>query len=193
MHAPSHGASTAYLGHCLVTGAAGFLGKQLVQTLLQRGLRVRALVRNTPLTLQHDRLECLSGDIQNSQQMDLLVRALIRCFIQPPRLPHSAVALSHGRIGIRPTRSMLRELKMSSGACQAHGVRRLIYTSSVDTCFNGEEDLHMDEHTAYATHFSCVYQETKVPAEQSVLAANTSGGLLTCALRPDGIWGLAAV
>jgi hypothetical protein len=47
----------------------------------------------------------------------------------------------------------------------------------------------MGEHTPYATRFACVYTGTKIPAEQSVLAANTPGGLLTCALRPNGIWG----
>ncbi len=66
---------------------------------------------------------------------------------------------------------------------------RLIHTSSVDVCFNTEENVHMDEHTPYATRLNCLYTETKILAEQSVLAASGQDGLLSCALRPDGIWG----
>jgi 3beta-hydroxy-delta5-steroid dehydrogenase/steroid delta-isomerase len=75
-------------------------------------------------------------------------------------------------------------------ACQSQGVTRLIHTSSVDTCFNGTENLHMDEQaTPYATDYPCVYTQTKIKAEKSVLVANGQGDLLSCALRPDGIWG----
>ncbi len=185
----SGGARTSYLGHCLVTGAAGFVGSHLVKALLQRGLRVRALVRNTPLVLQHDRLECFSGDIQNAQQMLQACEGIDTVFhtaAMIATLGGSAVTARYREqayaINVTGTNNVIR-------GCQAQAVGRLIHTSSIDTCFNGEEDLHMDEHTSYATRLGCVYQETKISAEQSVLAANTPGGLLTCALRPDGIWG----
>ena len=180
---------SSYLGHCLVTGAAGFVGSHLVKALLQRGLRVRALVRNSPLVLQHDRLECVSGDIQNAEQMVQACEGINTVFHTAAMIATmggSAVTAKYRdqayAINVTGTENVIR-------ACQIQGVGRLIHTSSIDTCFNGEDDLHMDEHTAYATHFRCVYQETKIPAEQSVLRANTPGGLLTCALRPDGIWG----
>ena len=183
------GAPTAYLGHCLVTGAAGFVGSHLVQALLQRGLRVRALVRNSPLPLQHNRLECIQGDIRDAEQMLHACAGIDTVF-------HTAamIATLGGRAVTRAYREQAYAINVTGTenvirACQLQGVRRLVHTSSVDACFNGETDLHMDEHTPYATRFGCVYQETKVPAEQAVLAANTPGGLLTCALRPDGIWG----
>jgi 3beta-hydroxy-delta5-steroid dehydrogenase/steroid delta-isomerase len=189
MHAPLNRGAPAYLGRCLVTGAAGFVGKHLVRALLQRGLRVRALVRNSPLLLQHDNLECVQGDIQNAQQMLLACAGIDTVF-------HAAamIATLGGSAVTRAYRDQAHAINVTGtgniiSACQAQGVRRLLYTSSVDACFNGEEDLHMDEHTPYATRLGCVYQETKIPAEQAVLAANSQVGLLTCALRPDGIWG----
>jgi 3beta-hydroxy-delta5-steroid dehydrogenase/steroid delta-isomerase len=46
-----------------------------------------------------------------------------------------------------------------------------------------------DERLPYARRFVDLYSETKALAEQAVLAANGGGGLLTCALRPGGIYG----
>lgn len=191
MLAPSNRAATAYLGRCLVTGAAGFVGKHLVKVLLQRGLRVRALVRDPSLLIQHDNLECMQGDIRDAQQTLLACKGIDTVF-------HTdAMSASLGGKGVtRAYRERAHAINVTGtgniiSACQAQRVRRLVYTSSVDTCFNGEENLHMDEHTPYATRLGCVDQETKIPAEQAILAANSSVGygLLTCALRPDGIWG----
>lgn len=74
-------------------------------------------------------------------------------------------------------------------ACQQRGVRRLVHTSSIDVCFNMEEDVHVDSRTPYATNLTDLYTETKILAEKAVLAANGEAGLLTTALRPDAIYG----
>ncbi len=66
---------------------------------------------------------------------------------------------------------------------------RLVYTSSVDVCFDGAPTPNMNQQTPYASHPKSVYAETKIAAERRVLRANGEGGLLTCALRADGIYG----
>ncbi|MEH6550288.1 MAG: NAD-dependent epimerase/dehydratase family protein [Pseudomonadales bacterium] len=181
--------AAAGLGHCLVTGAAGFTGSFLVKALLSRGYRVRALVRNTPLDLQHKDLECFSGDVQDAERMLQACDGIDTVFHTAAHIATmggSAVSKAYRdkafAINVEGTGNII-------SACQQQGVTRLIHTSSVDVCFNSEENLHMDENTPYATRFTCVYTETKIAAEKLILAANSADGLRTCALRPDGIWG----
>jgi 3beta-hydroxy-delta5-steroid dehydrogenase/steroid delta-isomerase len=47
----------------------------------------------------------------------------------------------------------------------------------------------MDSNTPYATYVYDMYTETKMEAEKRVRAANGKEGLLTCAIRPAGIYG----
>ena len=75
-------------------------------------------------------------------------------------------------------------------ACQAHGVGRLIYTSTPSVTHRAThpvEGLGADE-VPYGEDFQAPYAATKTIAEQAVLAAN-SPALATVALRPRLIWG----
>jgi 2-alkyl-3-oxoalkanoate reductase len=68
-------------------------------------------------------------------------------------------------------------------------VRRLVYTSSPSVTFDGHEQRGIDERAPYARRWLCHYPHSKALAEEEVLAANGTGDLLTCALRPHLIWG----
>jgi 3beta-hydroxy-Delta5-steroid dehydrogenase / steroid Delta-isomerase len=46
-----------------------------------------------------------------------------------------------------------------------------------------------DETLPYTTCFNDLYTETNVMAERFVLSQNGVGGMLTCSIRPSGIWG----
>ncbi len=177
------------LGVCLVTGAAGFLGRNIVQRLLDEGLRVRALVRSTPLRIEHENLQCFSGDVS---RLDTLLPA----FADVNSVFHTAalVSLLGGR-AMRPSyrdeawRVNVTGTENVIEACARAKVDRLIYTSSVDVCFEGKPLPNMTESLPYPKHFKSIYAETKAAAEQRVLEANDESGLRTCAIRPDGIYG----
>ena len=177
------------LGACLVTGAAGFLGNNLVRALLGEGYTVRAVIRNTPLELEHPKLEIVRGEVEDPERMMEVCEGIDTVF-------HTVAQLS--LLGGKAASNEYRESAYAANvggvenlirACHAHGVERLVHTSSIDVCFNSEVDLEMGEHTPYATNMSCLYTETKIEGEKVALAANGTNGLLTTVLRPDGIYG----
>lgn len=74
--------------------------------------------------------------------------------------------------------------------CVAHGVPKLVFTSSAGVVYDGEEQvMDVDERLDFPVTPMDAYNETKARAEALVLAANGKDGLLTCALRPAGIFG----
>jgi len=182
------------LGHCLVTGAAGLVGNNLVKTLLIRGCKVRALVHRTPLSLEHPNLQCISGNITDADAMVEACQGIKTVF-------HAASMI--GLLGGKSATAHLRKPALYNDAggtenmiqaCLAQGVERMLYTSSVDVCFDGDPLPDMDQSTPYATKPKSVYAETKIEAEKRVLGANGKEGaggrsLTTCAIRPDGIYG----
>ena len=74
-------------------------------------------------------------------------------------------------------------------AGQAAGVKRFVYTSSNSVVMGGQNIAGGDETLPYTNRFNDLYTETKVVAERFVLSQNGVGGMLTCAIRPSGIWG----
>lgn len=177
------------LGTCLVTGAAGFLGSNLARGLLAEGYRVRALIRNTPLELEHPRLEIVQGEVEDAERMMEACEGIDTVFhtaAQLALLGGSAASEAYRRSAYQANVGGVENLIR---ACNAQGGRRFVHTSSIDVCFNSEIDLEMDEQTPYASTMSCLYTETKIEGEKRVLAANGEHGLLTTSLRPDGIYG----
>ena len=178
-----------HLGTCLVTGAAGFLGSYLVRSLLDEGYRVRAVIRNTPLELEHPNLEIIRGEVEDAERMMEACDGIDTVFhtaAQLALLGGSAASESYRRSAYASNVGGVENLIR---ACHAQGVSRFVHTSSIDVCFNSEVNTGMDEHTPYATNMSCLYTETKIEGEKRVLAANGEGGLLSSSLRPDGIYG----
>jgi nucleoside-diphosphate-sugar epimerase len=74
-------------------------------------------------------------------------------------------------------------------ACRQQGVKKLVYTSSIDVVFDGSPIRNGDETLPYARHHLDYYGTTKMIAEKAVLAANGQDGLATCVLRTAGIFG----
>jgi NADH dehydrogenase len=60
-----------------LTGASGFVGSHVLRALLDRSMRVRALVRDpSRLALKDARLVCVEGDLFDAQALDRLVQGV---------------------------------------------------------------------------------------------------------------------
>jgi 3beta-hydroxy-delta5-steroid dehydrogenase/steroid delta-isomerase len=180
---------TTDLGRVMVTGGSGFVGGNLVAALLDRGHWVRSFDR-VPSTLEaHPRLETVVGDIRDTGSVAAAVDGVDTIF-------HTAalIELMGGRsvtpeyrrrsfdVNVAGTRNLVR-------AARQAGVKRFVYTSSNSVVIGGKAISGGDETLPYTDRFADLYTETKVAAEKFVLSANAVGGLLTCAIRPSGIWG----
>jgi 2-alkyl-3-oxoalkanoate reductase len=166
----------------LVTGASGFLGLYLVEQLLARGHRVRALCRGTSPRLDALGAETVRADLRERQAVLAACRGADIVF-------HVGGAAGMGGPWQRYFQANVVGTQNVVEGCMKHGVSRLLYTSSPSVTFDGRSQEGIDESAPYAKRWLCHYSRSKAMAEQHVLAANGRNGLLTAALRPHLMWG----
>ena len=160
----------------LVTGAGGFLGQYVVEQLVARGDRVRALVRRPCPALESLGVEIVTADVRDAA-------AVARACVGAQVVHHVAgVAGIWGpwdryySINTVGTRNVI-------AGCRAANVGRLVYTSSPSVTFAGSAQEGVDESGPYAARWLCHYPHSKALAEAEVLAAN-GPELATCACGP---------
>lgn len=166
----------------LVTGAAGFLGRYIVEQLLAEGAAVRALVRRPAPELERLGAACVHGDLRELAPVkracrgaDVVIHAAAAAGIWGPwKHFHDANVLG--------TKNLL-------SGCYHGGVQRLVYTSSPSVTFAGRDQCGVDESAPYPKRWLAHYPHSKAIAERMVLEASGAHGLATCALRPHLIWG----
>jgi 3beta-hydroxy-delta5-steroid dehydrogenase/steroid delta-isomerase len=176
---------TAALGHCLVTGAAGYLGRHLVRELLRRGARVRGFDL-AALDLRHPHFEHVQGDVTCWEDVRKACEGIDTVF-------HTAAVLDFARFATKRQRARSHAVNVTGvehvvRAAREARVSRLVHTSSNNVTLDGPV-IDGDESRPYAARAWDLYTETKVLGEQAALAANGHGGLHTCAIRPGGIYG----
>jgi len=178
---------TTNLGRVLVTGGSGFVGTNLVTELLDRGHAVRSFDRAPSPLAARDRLETVVGDITDEDDVARAVDGV-------DTVIHTAAIIDLMGGGSASARQ--RSFAVNVGgtknlvhAAQAAGVKRFVYTASNSVVMGGQSITNGDENLPYTTRFADLYTETKVVAEKFVLSANGQDGMLTCSIRPSGIWG----
>ena len=179
---------TADLGTVLVTGGAGFVGGNLVNTLLQRGFKVKSF-DIIGSTLEHENLENIEGNICDPATVEKACEGVDTVF-------HTAAI-----IGLKGGRSVSKEYRDQSYAVNVEGTKnlfhalqkaggkRFVYTASNSVILEGKPVQQATEAMPYTDRFNDLYTETKVVAEKWILSQNGAGGVHTCSIRPSGIWG----
>lgn len=164
----------------LVIGGTGFIGQAIVDQLLKRGEPVRVFDLSPH---PNPDVETIIGDLRNTAQVDESLRGVDTVY-------HTASFIFYG-VG-RPKHVYeinVESMKHVLAACRKHGVRRFIYTSSAETMLGDGKGVTGDESLPYPASHCSYYGETKAIAEGMVLQANGDGDLLTCSMRPSGVYG----
>ena len=180
---------TTELGHVLVTGGSGFVGANLVSTLLERGYQVRSFDRVPSPLPEHPKLDAVVGDLTNADDIARVVGGVdtvIHTAAIIDLMGGASVTDEYRQrsfaVNVEGTKNLLQ-------AARAAGAQRFVYTASNSVVMGGQDIVNGDETMPYTDRFNDLYTETKVIAEKYVLGENGVDGMLTCSNRPSGIWG----
>jgi dihydroflavonol-4-reductase len=149
-----------------LTGATGFVGRHLVEELLRRGARVRALARSSPRVewLRSRGVDCRIASLDSP---DELARALGDCEFAF----HVAGAVDFGADWERIRRINVNGTIHTLDAARRAGVRRVVHTSSIVAIGATRRPRILDESAAWNLERSRLpYVTTKHEAEQEALA-----------------------
>jgi nucleoside-diphosphate-sugar epimerase len=167
----------------LVTGGGGFLGQALCRGLVARGHNVTSFNRGVYPALERIGVRQLRGDLADAGAVHAAARGQAAVFHNAAKAGVWGSRDSYHRANVVGTDNVL-------AACRAHGIDRLVYTSTPSVTHRATHPVAggTADSVPYGEHLKAPYAATKRVAEQRVLAANGQR-LATIALRPRLIWG----
>lgn len=166
----------------LVTGGTGFLGRKLVERLLEEGRAVTVLSRSTTSDLKARGVKFVNTSLDDAAAVESACAGMETIFHVAARVGVWGPYEEFYRTNVLGTRALLAGAKK-------HGVKRFIHTSTPSVVYNGRDHRESDETLPLTSDCPSPYPLTKAIAEREVLAAN-SDELRTVALRPHLIWGV---
>lgn len=171
----------------LVTGGSGFLGKNIVEELLEADSPINpAEIRVFDIRpfsgIENEKITFIQGDIRDYEAVEKACKGVTVVI-------HSAAIIDWGTqpesvvfsINVDGTKNVIE-------ACKKNGVPNLVYTSSLDAVFTGNPLVDIDESQPYPANPQTSYCASKIESEKLVVATN-SEKLKTCILRPSDIYG----
>ncbi len=165
----------------LVTGGGGFLGRHIVQQLLERGDSVVAFSRHEYTELVNMGAKSIKGNIQDYETLSKA------CMNVDVVFHVAALAGMWGPWKDFYTTNVLGTENVIK-VCIDKKVRKLIYTSSPSVIFSNKDQEFINESVPYPKKYESFYAKSKAMGEKLVIEAN-SETLLTCSLRPHLIFG----
>ena len=165
----------------LVTGGTGFIGGRLVETLMLRHqAKVRVVVRDfrRAIRLRRFDVELISASLTDTAAMKA---AAADCdVVYHCAFGSSGDAEQQRSTTVEGTRSLL-------AAAKEAGVRRFVNLSTLSVY--GDLTAPTLDETAPRQRTGDLYGDTKLDAEELVLAADTAGAMRTYVLQPTVVYG----
>jgi predicted dehydrogenase/nucleoside-diphosphate-sugar epimerase len=172
----------------LILGATGFIGRELTRQLMEAGHRIRVLVRSPGKIiedLRNPRLECLRGDLNDTAALRSAMTG-IDCVYHLARADVKSWT-DYQRYEIGVTRDIAE-------AALATGVRRLIYTGTIDSYYAGAGAGTITENTPLDSKIERrnLYARAKAASERMLLQMHRERHLPVVILRPGIVIGRGA-
>lgn len=170
----------------LVTGAAGFIGKRLLNRLLERHDQVRIFVRREPPPeiMNDPRLQIVLGDLGDPKAVDRAMAGIDTVY-------HVGAAIRGSKADF--DRGTVVGTKNIVDSARQHGIRRLVYISSLSVLYAAapgeEKTIREDWPLEPYPERRGEYTRTKLEAEKIVLQAVREHGLPAVILRPGLVFG----
>jgi dihydroflavonol-4-reductase len=171
-------------GSVLVTGGTGFLGRAIIERLLNEGDQVKALARSDASTGELGVLgaEPVRGDVLDPEALAAAMRG---CDV----VYHAAGANAFCardpspmfEVNVRGSQNVVR-------AAARAGVRRVVYTSSAATLGEASGTIGSEE-SPHRGWFLSDYERSKFEAEQAVFATARETGVEVVSVNPASVQG----
>jgi nucleoside-diphosphate-sugar epimerase len=168
-------------GPALVTGGTGFVGRRIVDRLLQQGRAVAVAGRTPASDLEARGVRFIRASLEDPGALREACAGVETVFHAAAKVGVLGRYPDYFRANVLGTRAVI-------AGCRAHGVRRLVHTSTASVVYNGHDLAGADESLPLTRRCPSPYPLTKAEAEAEVLAAHAPG-LRTVALRPHLVFG----
>lgn len=173
----------------VVTGGTGFIGGRLVEELVEKGYRVRCLVRDTSNVkmLKELGVELVHGDLGDTESLKRLPAGGDVVFHLAALVSDWGRREDFHRYNVDATRTLLE-------AAIKSGVKRFVHMSSSTVVWksdfwNVHNLIDIDETFPRRDKYNDNYNASKADAERLVLSFNMEKDLETVVIRPSNVWG----
>lgn len=173
----------------LVTGASGFIGSHLAETLLDKENKIRVLVKSKQdignlAELSQDklsRIEILEGDLTDKSQMDNLLKGVscvfhLAAIARPMNVPNE----TYFKVNVDGTRNLL-------SSCKKNGIKKFVLISSMSVFGYSRDRRPLNESSPKLP--VSAYGESKLIQENLVVEFCKINDIFLVVVRPPMVFG----
>lgn len=169
----------------LVIGGTGFIGRQLIKQLLDKGHAVRAAGRGSSPALEElgsDKLELMRADMRSEADLARMLDGIDHVF---------HLATSDAKTWDQFVEREVEPARKLARACLERGVKRLIYTGTIDSYYAGGRAGTITETTPLDPNIKRRnnYARAKAAVEDLLTEMHRKEGLPVVILRPGIVIG----